>query len=57
MFDAGQGLLDQGDSFTTGKQFGGSAIPQNYKRRGQPVCRLPLVSEHGNRMGDHRHKK
>ena len=33
MFDAGQGSLDQSDSFTIGKQFGRSAIPQNYKRR------------------------
>jgi hypothetical protein len=33
MFDAGQGSLDQSDSFTTGKQIGGSAIPQDYKRR------------------------
>jgi hypothetical protein len=57
MFDAGQGALDQSDSFTTGEQFGRSAIPQDYKRRGQPVRRLPLVSENGHRMSDHRHKK
>ena len=33
MFDAGQGSLDQSDSFVTGKQFGRSAIPKNFQRR------------------------
>lgn len=33
MFDAGQGSLDQSDSFVTGKQFGRSAIPKDFQGR------------------------
>ena len=56
VFDSGQRLFYQHKSFIASQQFGRCPISQQCQRRRQPVCRLLLVAEHGNSMGDHGHE-